>query len=115
MYAIQCINRLYKGTKYVGLRDTGLPYPVFDGNTDCPKDIHDFGTKEAAEAFLAKFLKRENIDLSQLSTSEVVDIALVNNANKFQIIKYHIDNDNVVVDEKYELPQFNRKDWYGAT
>jgi len=112
MFAIECINKFYKYHRYVGLRDTNLPYLVYEGNSDCPKDIHDFQTKENAEKYLANFISRENIDVMKLGISEMVDIALVNNSNKFSILEYSIDNDKLVVVNEYPQDQFTRKEWW---
>lgn len=113
MFAIQPINRFYKNVRYVGIRkETNLPYLVYEGNPDCPRDIHDFGTLESAIEYLTKFINRENINVSELSTSQMVDIALVNNSNKFDIIEYHIEDDKIKVINTYPQSQFNRKDWY---
>lgn len=112
MFVIQPINRLYKENKYVGIRESGLPYPIYETSKGYPSAIHDFESKEAAESFLIKFVNHENIDISELSASQMVDIALVNNANKFQILKCKIENNKLVVEETYQLPQFSRKDWY---
>lgn len=113
MFAIQAINKFYKELKYFGVRkDTGLPYPVYGSDPDSYKKIHSFETKEAAIEYLTKFISRENIDVSNLSVSQVVDISLVNNANQFQIIEYQLEKTSIKVVSTYPQPQFTREGWY---
>ena len=113
MFAIQPINKFYKEIKYLGVRkDTGLPYPVYGSDPDCYKKIKDFETKESAIEFLTKFISRDNIDVTNLSISQIVDISLVNNANQFQIIEYEIENNSIKVTNTYPQSQFTREGWY---
>lgn len=113
MFAIQPTNRLYPSNKYIGVRpDSNLPYPVYEGSANFPKEIYDFKTKEAALAYLAKILDREGIDLGTLITSQIVDLMLISNADKFYIIEYEIVDDKIKVLNSYLQPQFTRKGWY---
>lgn len=113
MFAIQPINKFYTNKRYVGIRaNSNLPYPVYDGNPDCPKDIHGFETKESALDYLTKFVNREGIDVVKLSISEIVDISLINNSNQFQIIEYEIEDNKLKVLNTYPQPQFTREGWY---
>lgn len=112
MFAIQCINKFYKYSRYIGLHDSGLPFLVYEGNSNFPHSVHDFASKENAADYLAKFISRENIDVSKISISEMVDISLVNNSNKFTIIEYSIDNNKLVVVKEYPQDQYTRKEWY---
>ena len=112
MFAIQAINRFYKINRYFGVRDNGLPFLVYEGNSDYPKAIHRFKTQESAERYLTEFIQRKNIDMTKISLSERIDIILCNNSNKFQIVEFNVDNDKMVISNTYKLPQFDRKDWY---
>ena len=109
MFAIQPINKLYKTKRYVGINsETKIPYLVYEGNSDYPTAIHDFGTRESALDYLTKFIYRENIDINSLPTSQVIDVVLVNNANQFDIIEYDIVEGEFKVLNTYRQPQFNR-------
>lgn len=113
MFAIRPTNRFYKINRYVGIRsDTNLPYLVYEGNSDFPGSIHDFGTLEAAKLYLKKIVEHIDIDVTELSTSQMVDLALVNNANKFDIIEYTIVDNKLCITATHPQPQYNRKDWY---
>lgn len=114
MFAIRPTNRFYKTNRYVGVRsDTKLPYLVYEGNSDFPGSIHDFGTLEAAVSYLTKtIVNRDDIDIASLSPSQMVDLSLVNNANKFDIIEYSIQNNTLEIINTFPQPQFSRKDWY---
>lgn len=110
MFAIESICKTQKSRKFFGLRETNLPYPVYDGSANYPKDIFGFTNYDEALAYLTKFINREGIDIMQLSTSQVVDLMLANNATKFQIVEYVIENDKINIIKEYPLPQFTRKD-----
>lgn len=112
MYAIQPINKFYITNRYVGLYKNNLPYLVYEGNEDFPQAIHGFYRLDSAIKYLTNFINRTEIRNLKLTTAEVVDIALVNNANKFQIVKYHIDGNEMKIDEIFPQPQFTRKEWY---
>lgn len=113
MFAIQPSNRLYKDNRYIGVRkDSDLPYIIYEGNADFPQDIHDFGTKDAALEYLTKIMNRDGIDVFKLTTSQVVDLSLVDNADKYYIIEYEIIENKLKVINSYLQSQFTRKGWY---
>ncbi len=113
MFAIQPINKFYSTVKYVGIHsDTKLPYIVYATNPNCPKDVYYFGTLEAAVDYLNKFINRENIDINNLTTSQTIDIYLVNNANQFDIVEYEIVDDKMKIISIHTQQQFNRDSWY---
>lgn len=113
MFAIQPTNRFYKEHRYVGVRsDTELPYLIYETSQGFPNDIHDFETLEAAKLYLKKIVEHIDIDVTKLSTSQMVDLALVNNANKFDIIQYTIEDNKLCITATYPQPQYSRKDWY---
>ena len=113
MFAIQPINKFYSTVKYVGIHsDTKLPYIVYATNPNCPKDVHGFKTLEEAVDYLTKFINRENIDISSLTTSQIVDISLVNNANQFDIVEYEVVEGKMKIISSHTQKQFNRDNWY---
>ena len=113
MFAIQPINKFYTTVKYVGINnDTKVPFVVYADNPNCPKDVYDFGTFEAALDYLTKFIHRENIDVSELTTSQIVDVSLVNNANQFDIVEYEIEDGKMKILSAHTQTQFSRDNWY---
>lgn len=112
MFAIQPINKYYQNNRYVGLRkDTNLPYLVYEGNPDFPNDVYGFNTAHEALTYLEKFISHEGLDIENITTAQVIDLALVNNANKFQIIEYDINDGKFTILNTYPQPQFNREGW----
>ena len=113
MFAIQPSNRLYKDKRYVGIRkDTGLPYLIYEGNPDYPKDIYGFATKQEALVYLNKIIYREDINVSELTTSQIVDLTLVNDADKFYVVDYEIADNTMCVHTTELQDEFTRKGWY---
>ena len=112
MFAIQPINKFYTTRKFIGISKDNLPYPVYEGNDNCPSEIHDFTSLENAVDYLTKFLNRENINVLNLSISQTLDIALVNDANDFNIIEYEVDEGHIKVLNTYPQTQFARNNWY---
>ena len=109
MFGIQCNNKLYKENRYIGIRDTNLPYLIYEGNLDYLKNIHPFNTKDEALSYLTRIINREGIDICELTTSQIVDLTLVNNNTSYQIIEFEIDDNKLKVIERHKLPQFSRK------
>lgn len=110
MFAIQPINRLYKDKRYIGLReDKIIPYLIYEGNSDYPNDIYGFANKEDALTYLTCFVDRTEINKMKLTTSQIVDIALVNNCVGFQIVEYEIQEGNMIILNILPQPQFNKK------
>lgn len=113
MFIIQSINKFYNTRRFVGIRsESNLPYVVYAGNPDYPSAIHDFESVENAVDWLTKFIHRENIDVTVLSTSQVIDLSLVNNANQFQILECNIVDSELEIVNTFPQPQFDRDCWY---
>ena len=113
MFAIQPINKFYSTVKYVGINnETKVPFVVYANNPNCPKDVYDFGTLESAVDYLTKFIHRENVDVNHLTTSQLVDVSLVNNANQFDIVEYEVVEGKMKIISIHTQTQFNRDSWY---
>lgn len=113
MFVIQPVNKFYNNRKFVGVHsDTNLPYIVYEGNKDFPADVYDFKSLENAINWLSEFIHRDNIDVLKLSTSELVDISLVNNANQFLILECEIEDNKLNIVNNYPQKQFDRDNWY---
>lgn len=113
MFAIQPINRFYSTKRYVGVRpDSNLPYLVYESNSDYPNSIHGFTTYNDALSYLTKIVNREDLDVCNLTTSQTIDLVLVDNANKFDIIEFEIAEGQLKILNTYPQTQFSRKDWY---
>ena len=108
MYAIQCINRLYKYNRYVGLKACGKPQIVYESSNGFPDVIKGFREKKSAEDFLIKIITRKDIDYKSMKPSDIVDYALITNSTEFKIIKYKIqDNKLEILDSyRFELSEF---------
>ena len=113
MFAIQPINKFYSTVKYVGINnETKVPFVVYANNPNCPKDVYGFETLKDAVDYLTKFIHRENVDINHLTTSQLVDVSLVNNANQFDIVEYEVVDSKMKIISTHTQTQFNRDSWY---
>ena len=103
MFAIQCINRLYKYYRYIGLKSSGNPQIVYEGSNNFPDAIKGFREKESAEKFLTKIITREDVDIYSISPADIVDYALITDSTEFRIIEYRIRNGNLEILNSYKF------------
>lgn len=103
MFAIQCINRLYKYNRYVGLKSSGNPQIIYESSNNFPKAIKGFKEKEAAEKFLTKIITREGVDLNSLSIADIIDYTLITDSTEFRIIEYKIQDNKLEIIDSYQF------------
>lgn len=106
MFAIQCINRLYKYNRYVGLKSSGKPQIVYEGSSKFPNAIRGFDTNKSAEDFLTKIIAREGVEFEPTNTADIIDLALITNSTEYKIIKCEIlDNKLEILDSYVFTPE----------
>jgi len=109
-YAVKCILK-YAWAKadynrYLAFDDKQVPYLAYTGQTDYPYNVAKFTSEEEAIKSLKEAL---SIEIPKdLAVSDRINIIMVRNNNKYQVVQCKID-DNILVElSKTNIAELDR-------